>query len=182
MGWRQVGWKRETRHKLCITTNRYPQLSFLLRQIFAELSKLAMKLITWLSFLSSWHYSPVLAWKWYSCRIRARKGLPAPKNETCIIHSLLLVNYLSSLILDQMKMKLSERKFIPRLFEAEKIEVTKHMWYVESRAVKHPESGGRNACCTQLFWDPGMQIEQVWLVYVPWTRAGLWHCCQVLHT
>lgn len=131
-----MGWKGETRHKLgkCFATNRYPQLLSLLRQIFAKLSKLAMKLITCLSFLSSWHYSPVLPWKW--CRIRARKGPPAPKNETCIIHSLLLVNYLSNLILDQMKMKLSERKFIPRLFEAEKIEVTKHVWYVESPAVK----------------------------------------------
>lgn len=57
-----MGWKGETRHKLvkCFATNRYPQLSSVLRQISAKLSKLAMKLITCLSFLSSWHYSPVL--------------------------------------------------------------------------------------------------------------------------
>lgn len=59
-------------------------------------------------------------------------------------------------------MKLSERKFIPRLFEAEKIRGNQtHVLRGVTGSKTHPGSGGKNACCTQLFWDPGMQIEQV---------------------
>lgn len=173
-GWGQVGWKEETRHKLVHCHQQVSATLIFIETDFRwavraghEVDKLSV---------SSVAGTTVQYWHWSDPRAESEltKDRLHLKMKLGSITSLLLVNCLPSLTLDQMKMTLSERKFIPRLFEAEKIEVTKHMWWCGVTGSKtHPGSGGKNACCTQLFGDPGMQIEQVWLVHVPWTRAGI---------